>query len=46
VIRIKVKDASDMNTKGSEGCGAGVPSIKNRIEMRSKSTVKGEMEQE
>jgi hypothetical protein len=36
-----------MNTKGSEGCGAGVPSIKNRIvEMRSKSTVKGEMEQE
>jgi hypothetical protein len=35
-----------MKMKGSEGCGAGVPSIKNRIEMRSKSTVKGEMEQE
>jgi hypothetical protein len=29
-----------------EGCGAGVPSIKNRIEMCSKSKVKGEMELE
>jgi hypothetical protein len=35
-----------MKMKRSEGCGAGVPSIKNRIEMRSKSKVKGEMELE
>jgi hypothetical protein len=35
-----------MKMKGSEGCGAGLPSIKNRTEMRSKCKVKGEMELE
>jgi hypothetical protein len=35
-----------MKMKGSESCGAGVSSIKNRMEMRSKQQSKGKMELE